>query len=503
MEWPVLTSRRREWTFVSLLVLGVLISRIPAIRFQHELNVDESLMMAQVFRYAHDIVPWRSVDGTTSGPVNTWALLLAHRLGMPLTYPATHFFAALLLAGTLPLLFLAAKRRYGLLPAAVGVTAEATWIALSQKPDFIHYSSELVPIFLISASLALGEKGLRAVGAAFLLGIVPWAKLQAAPIAFVAGLWILYRTVRPAGGHRPEAKAALQVALLAVSGVSFSILILALVAAGGATGEMWNSYFVVTKYYSGSFQSLTLLRRLALFFDNGTVCAWGGILLVLRVCLGPRAVWEGRENSYFPWVLALVSAYVCVRTGLSYEHYTLLMLPALVLLTAASFAEWRGVEESELTRARIAAVALLVFALPRLHEAYFRFRTRVDYPSPETTLHVAGAIHRACPTASSLTLWGWFPSLYVETGLPPSTRHGVYHFLTLATPSQAFLRKTFMDDLVKSGSEVVVDGGPIPLSSFPELETYVRGHFRLSETVNAASGAISVYVRNPDARPSP
>ena len=170
---------------------------------------------------------------------------------------------------------------------------------------------------------------------------------------------------------------------------------------------------------------------------------------------------------------------------------------------AASFAEWRGVEESELTRARIAAVALLVFALPRLHEAYFRFRTRVDYPSPETTLHVAGAIHRACPTASSLTLWGWFPSLYVETGLPPSTRHGVYHFLTLATPAQAFLRKTFMDDLVKSGSEVVVDGGPIPLSSFPELETYVRGHFRLSETVNASSGAISVYVRNPDARPSP
>jgi hypothetical protein len=185
---------------------------------------------------------------------------------------------------------------------------------------------------------------------------------------------------------------------------------------------------------------------------------------------------------------------VCVRTGMPYDHYQLLMLPALVTLTAASFVEWSGVEPSVTSRLRIAAVALLVFAVPRLQEAGHRFRKHTDYPPPEPTEQVAAAIRRADPAARSLTIWGWFPSLYIETGLPPSTRHGVYHFLTLDTPSRDYLRRSFMEDLRYSGSEIFVEGGPIPLSSFPELEAYVHSSFSLSQRLDTPSGQVSVYV---------
>jgi hypothetical protein len=496
MEGAFLSSGRREWIFVSLLSCGVLLSRASAIRFAHELNVDESLMLAQASRYAHDIVPWRSVDGTTSGPINTWALLFAHWLGMPLTYSPAHLFAAVLLAGTVPLLYLSARQRFGVLPAAVGATCEATWIILSQNVDFIHYSSELVPIFLISASLALGERGPRGIFAAFLLGIVPWAKLQAAPIAFVVGLWMLYRVFRPLEPQQGVARPIAQAALLAAASITFSVLLLALVSVGGASSEMWKSYFVVTKYYSGSPGFWTLMHRFALFCGSGTECAWIGILLILRLCLGTRADSNGRENSRFPWILAFVSAYVCVRTGLAYDHYQLLMLPALVMLTAASFVEWGGVEASAMTRLRLVSVALLVFAMLRFHDAYYRFKARLEYPHPEPTEQVAAAIHRADPKARSLTIWGWFPSLYIEAGLPPSTRHGIYHFLTLDSPSRVFLRKSFMEDLRHSGSEIFVEGGPIPLSSFPELESYVHDNFSLSQRLDTPSGQVSVYVLN-------
>lgn len=499
MESGAVKSKRSEWVLLLLLCGGVLFSRIPAIRFGHELNLDESLMLAQASRFAKDIVPWRSVDGLTSGPVNSWALLVAHWFGMPLAYSPAHLFAALLLAGTVPLLYHAAKSRYGALPASVAVTCEAIWIILNQKTDFIHYSSELASIFLISASLALGERQWRGIFSAFLLGIVPWAKLQAAPIAVIVGIWMLSRVFWDS--DRQKGRVAHTVLML-LAGLTFSVIILIMVLAGGAGGEMWNSYFVVTRYYSSSFGLWTLLRRLALFYGSGTGCAWFAVLLILRLFLGKRAVSSGFWDSLFRWLLAFVSAYACVRTGLPYDHYQLLMLPALVLLTAATFVEWSGVEPNDTTRLRIATVALLVFATLHLHEAYYRFRAHIDYPSPEESQQVSNAILRDAPSARSLTVWGWFPSLFVETGIPPSTRHAVYHFLILDTPSRDFLRKGFMEDFLRSGSEVFVEGGPIPLSSFPDLDAYVHDRFRLSQRMDTASGPVSIYTRAPAKAPT-
>jgi hypothetical protein len=496
MEPAFLSSRRREGIFVSLLSCGVLLSRVSSVRFAHELNIDESLMLAQAARYAHDIVPWRSVDGTTSGPISSWVLLIAHWLGMPLTYSPVHLLAAALLAGTVPLLYLAARRRFGVLPAAIGATCEATWIILSQAKDFIHYSSELVPILLISASLALGEKGKRGILAAFFLGVVPWTKLQAAPIAFVVGLWMLYRVIRPLEREQHAKSPVAQVVALVAASLIFSALLLALVFAGGASSEMWHSYFLATKYYSGSVGFWELVRRLALYCASKDDCPWVAVLLILRLCLGWRANSNAQENSNFPWLLTIASAFACVRTGMPFDHYQLLMLPALVTLTAASFVEWSGVEISVANRVRIAAVALLVFAVPRSVDAFHRFRTHLGYPSPESAEQISAAIRRADPKARSLTIWGWNLSLYIETGLPPSTRHGTFHFLILDSPSRDFLRKTFMGDLLRSGSEIFVDGGPIPLSTFPELETYVHNNFSLSQQLDTPSGPVSVYLLN-------
>jgi hypothetical protein len=496
MEPTILTSKRQEWTFVALLCVGVMFSRISAIRFGHELNVDESLMLAQTSRYAADIVPWRSVDGTTSGPINTWALSVAHRLGMPLTYSGAHFFAAILLASTVALLYCASRQRFGVVAAAIGATTEATWIILSQTADFIHYSSELVPIFLVSVSLALGDRGKRGILSAFVLGIVPWAKLQAAPIAFSVGIWMLARVFWPTDSRPSTKRPIVYAAALAAAALSFSLILLFIVFRGGAAEEMWQSYFVVTKYYSGSPHFWTILHRLVSFYGSGTGCAWFAILLVMRVCLGRQPSSNGQEDSRFPWLLTFASAFVCVRTGLHYDHYKLLMLPALALLTAATFVEWQKVEPSVATRVRISAVALLVFAVPRLHEAYHRFRFHFEYPPPEAAQEIAAAINRGAPMARSLTVWGWNPSLYVETGIPPSTRHAVYHFLTRDTPARDFLRKTYMEDLRRSRSEVFIEGIQAPLGSFPELEAFVRSNYHFWKKFETASGPVSIYLIN-------
>jgi hypothetical protein len=69
-----------------------------SIAYPLELSADESELLVQVGRYDHDLVPWRSVDGSTIGPVNPWFLMVVRGLGWPMTYGGLHLLAAVLQA---------------------------------------------------------------------------------------------------------------------------------------------------------------------------------------------------------------------------------------------------------------------------------------------------------------------------------------------------------------------------------------------------------------------
>src|SRR5580700_2272527 len=57
--------------FFVLVFAAILAWRRPQIGWAHEINVDESQMLAQGVRYLSHPVPWRDVDGTTSGPLDS------------------------------------------------------------------------------------------------------------------------------------------------------------------------------------------------------------------------------------------------------------------------------------------------------------------------------------------------------------------------------------------------------------------------------------------------
>ena len=65
--------------FFALFFSAMLALRWAGISYGNELNPDESQMLAQAMRFVSHPVPWRDVDGTTSGPLNS--LLLTVPLG--------------------------------------------------------------------------------------------------------------------------------------------------------------------------------------------------------------------------------------------------------------------------------------------------------------------------------------------------------------------------------------------------------------------------------------
>lgn len=130
-------------------------------------------MLAQVLGYQRDIVPWRSVDGTSGGPLNPWFVMAAQSAGIPYGYVGIHLLAALSLCVSLLAGFFASKRAFGPRAAMVGTVFTAVWLACQQSPDFVHYSSELFPVMLLSlAWILLQGRTAGKLGAAFLLGMV-------------------------------------------------------------------------------------------------------------------------------------------------------------------------------------------------------------------------------------------------------------------------------------------------------------------------------------------
>jgi len=183
--------------------LVVILSRSAAIKYSAELNPDESQMLVQAIRLKIDWVPWRGMDGTTGGPLNSAFLALLHLFGMPLEYQNIHFLAAVLMALNPIMIYLALRhwnegpytRFYG----ALGALALSLYTAKLQSADFIHFTSELLPAFVCGLAVCITlsclsgrvRQGIGLATAGLLLGSLPWIKMQATPVAVAIGAWIV------------------------------------------------------------------------------------------------------------------------------------------------------------------------------------------------------------------------------------------------------------------------------------------------------------------------
>src|ERR1035438_10201808 len=79
---------------VAAILIGCLfLLRLPTAFFPHELDVGESQMLAQGMKFLVDPVPWRAVDGSTSGPLNSYLFSVLLLAGFKASYALAHLLA--------------------------------------------------------------------------------------------------------------------------------------------------------------------------------------------------------------------------------------------------------------------------------------------------------------------------------------------------------------------------------------------------------------------------
>lgn len=538
--------RHSGWVFASLLLLFLAAWRWPYFFAASEYNPDESQFIAGAMALAQDPVFWRSVDGVTSGPLDFYALLPLHWLGLPLDYFTARVTALLL--SWLALLFVQRLFR-GLAPegvAQLAVLPGAVFFATATAGDFVHYSSELVPLALLALAASQIER--RPLAAAFVAGCLPWAKLQAAPLAVgVIGwqVWQVWRN-RPAGSPLPWTRGATLIGLAAAP----SLIGIILVAAFGQFGHFYRRFFLQNvAYVQAGMPFDKVVQEMARFTrESGHFYPWLGATFLLLAMLGliylrqqtkpPPQVWRDlaehargkgvivasiwtgllfllgagtthvvKERKLPPayWLGAALTllALVCiVAPSRSSLHYLLFLTIPLTL--------WTGVLLCDLwtsgnSRRLLSGLAFLCALAP--------FYPRVGQRTPDMIGHLAehwrhpytplGQVlrHWHQPRAR-MGLWGWMSSAYVEGGLPQATQDTVSQWCILDVTQREYYRATFLSDMQRNRPEVFVDavgpGAPFFFTRttqaheiYPALADYVRGHYRLVIDL----GHARVYVR--------
>ncbi len=508
-----------DFFFEFWLTVALLAFRWPYLLYRFELNVDECQLIAGAATLVKQPVYWFSVNGATSGPLNFIPLLVARAAQLPFGYFAARIAALALVVITVVAVFRTLRGLYGGL-ARLGTLPLWAIFAFVLQADFLHYSSEHLPVALLAFGLwhctatwlrppAPGTISWRNLLGAAALGSAPLAKLQSAPIAAVAlgGLAILalYPSV-------PGPRQWRRLAEIAIGGIGPTLAIAAYAVAAGVARDAWTCYILQNLAYTTDADA-SLAKSILRFWTFTE--AYGAIHpFLLGICfftclalLFFRRFPARDRHLTLLWLAITAAAWVAaVAPGRTFGHYLIFLVAPAGLLAGTLLGAWRSADQAAQPPGRIALLAfgglcLLPQVLPRLTQ---RLPTQgyIQMLASLPNSRVAAVIARYGQPGEYLGQWGWMPRLHVETQMPHATRDCNSSLQITDAPLGVYFRTNYLADLIRNDPPVFVDTvGPknfffrdrvVAHEWFPELAEFIRGRYTLVADLDSTR----IYVRN-------
>lgn len=318
----------------------------------------------------------------------------------------------------------------------------------------------------VAVGFALGVLG----GLAFFLR----ANLVGAAASAVLTLAVVLLLERRTGALvRPALGAALGATL--VGGV-----ILAWLARNGALRAFWDQAIMYNLLYAHAQGAQRLFAALAgLWLATATaplVLPLVGLALCLRRLGQPGA--GDRSDPLVLFVVIWISLELLLASvsGRPYDHYFMMLLPPMAMLTAALVAEGLRLVPARVRRSvrspvLVAVVFALVMIRPVVDRAVARARTGELVPSPASSqVALAAAFVRAnsAPT-DRLLVWGLAGGVYFLADRPPASRY-LFAFPLLTRSYGDSVAPRFLAELRRTPPKLIVDAAV----SYPSTPTLAR-----------------------------
>jgi hypothetical protein len=521
-----------EIVFCFLIFLTIFAFRWVFLFFPRYFNPDEAAFVMGALALEHDPIFWRSIALGTSGPLNGYVPLLPSLFGFEINYTSVRIIALLLVSGACIFLNLTARNFLHSKLARLVTLGPVAFFALTHELDYIHFSSEHVPLFLLAAAayficaIISRDKILtrHIYLAGLMLGSVPLAKLQGVPPAgFMAGLAYIFLLTRPDSWRRRLSWTG----YLTLGGATSAIFFFSLAALGGSFGHALHAYLGANSSYAEE-GGVTFAQMIGLIPQFLTTAATFkpyfnsfSILAVAASAIGLFS-WKSAGPLRWIWCLALLNflgAYLAVlMPGRLYEHYLLfLVIPTAFLLqaslslanipaTKSAQPKWR-IPATILLTATIAAIFIWPFlgGFPHWPRPLGRLKEFVEAPPRP----VIAAVQKHAEKGDLVGLWGWMYEVCAEAGLVRATSNFVLEHAWIDTsipgrPNKAADYKSFvppyyfdlfLEDMKRNQPKLFVDAvSPVAFNfrerhlygyeTFPELAAYIQQHYQLVEEVD-------------------
>lgn len=486
--------------------------RLPAIIFNQELNPDESQVIGHALTLAYDPIYWRSVDGTTIGPLDIYPLTILGQLGLGFDYTAARIFGLLCVMGSLWFFRKSIANFYSESVAQVGWLAPLFLLAFTQEVDFVHYSSEQVPLLLLSMALYIvsviqslspfSHSAFRwFLGLGLLLGMVPFAKLQGVPQAAFLGLWGVVLAFQQNGSLKNL------IALMA-GAVVFPVLTLGWVIANDLLPEFMDFYIKGNLIYAGGTNTSGIWGQFTLLLnqskDMTLYLVSVGVLGMMGLIINQKRLSSVFSMTFWgSFLYLLASIYAATKSGNVFLHYLNFCIYPLAFLGVSFWTK----NDLRLPQALLtSALVALPFGTTILYKIlthqplnqYISTQGRSVTQSP-----VAQLIQQHARADEKLVVWGWMGKYHVETQMPQGAAESHFERCIYPHPMRERYYKRFLADMRRNHPKVFVDAvGPNSLwvndrttqahEHFPELKQLIQTNYTFVGEVEHTR----VYVRN-------
>lgn len=452
--------------------------RLPSVLLNRELNADESQMLSHALTLYQDSVYWRSVDGTTIGPLDNYLLVIPRLLGFQLDYTSARVMGLLCGIGSLYFFFVALKRWFGKATARVALLLPLIFLAFTQETDYVHYSSEQLPLFLLSICLALlaelsqGKKKIifqeiktpvwQAYGLGLVAGMVPFAKLQAVPQALllvVAGLYFTYQ-------YFVKNKNCQPLLLLLLGGISFPAMALVWILSQGVFPDFIDFYILGNAVYaggSGLAEIPTQFGKLVLLSPDFTALLGVVALVTILGLFGEKRGLVKPQNtpglsvSVLILGYGLVAVYAATKSGNLFVHYLNFCVYPLGLAAALGISKikdnkWLALAGPLLLLGWFGIQDALSFYKTRQLNVFVSVEARVLLQSP-----VVRAMRSYVKPNDKMVVWGWQCRYYVEAQLAQGTAENHSERSIYQHPLREEYRARYLRDMQRNQPAIFID----------------------------------------------
>ena len=510
--------------FITVTLIGVFLLRLPNLILKEQ-NPDESQWIANAATFLNHGVLWKNVNGYTGGPLLFVPLSIMYYFGEGLNYASIRLFGLLFcILPSLLFVYLVFKKLFSSAIASLLLLPFILFSAFAINHDLIAYNSEHIPMLITAISLflffSLQKKYslLKLFAAGFLLGLFPFAKLQAVPIAFAIAVCIFIETIL--FQNESSKQKFTSILFFIAGGLIPSILISIYLIHYGVTVNFRNAYILQNFSYAQNGLASHVLgwKKFLLVFImtfRTIELLWLFIILGILILVSSYFIFKNKtriENSAKRNLIYLFAVTVCsylsvCLPGNDFVHYEILLIVPLVVFTGMLFGTaFPFLIETFSSRKIFYAVILLTVVVPvtlMLKQGNKGIKFIQNGGNYELSAE-AKEIKKYSSPNEKLAIWGWSNKYYVETEMTQGTP-GVNSFYeaTNALRNNNSSLENYVSDLEINMPTVFLDASQLHFigfnnqtglshENFPVLNNFINQHYQLVTEINL----IKIYVLN-------